>query len=181
MFISQSLKKENITAFLLYMWQVEDLIRAYGCDADRLRNELVPGFKNYTEEQRAQQAEWYANLVEMMHSEGVVEQGHLQINKNIITLLTDLHNALLHSAKQPFYSAAYYKALPFIVELRSKSQRTDIPELENCFEALYGVMLLRMQQKPISDDTNKAVTEMMHLLSLLADYYNQERQGTLEL
>ena len=57
----------------------------------------------------------------MMGEEGVREKGHLQINKNVIINLTELHNALSSSPKFPFYSAAYFKALPFIVELRNKN------------------------------------------------------------
>ena len=53
-----------------------------------------------------------------------------------------LHNQLLQSSKFPFYTAAYYKALPYIVELRNKGDKKDVSELENCFDALYGVMLL---------------------------------------
>lgn len=83
----------------------------------------------------------------MMRSENVQQSGHLQINKNIILILTDLHLQLLHSPKFPFYSAAYYKALPYIVELRNKGDKKDIPELENCFDALYGVMMLKLQKK----------------------------------
>ena len=56
----------------------------------------------------------------MMKEEGIQEGGHLQINRNIILWLTDLHNQLLQSSKFPFYTAAYYKALPYIVELRNK-------------------------------------------------------------
>ena len=61
----------------------------------------------------------------------------------VILWLTDLHNQLLQSSKFPFYTAAYYKALPYIVELRNKGDKKDVSELENCFDALYGVMLLR--------------------------------------
>ena len=31
MFVAQELKKKSIAEYLLYMWQVEDIIRAYGC------------------------------------------------------------------------------------------------------------------------------------------------------
>ena len=30
MFIAQELRKKSIAEYLLYMWQMEDLIRAYG-------------------------------------------------------------------------------------------------------------------------------------------------------
>lgn len=36
MIIAKKLKEQNIAEYLIYMWQVEDLIRANGCDIDRL-------------------------------------------------------------------------------------------------------------------------------------------------
>ena len=37
MYISQQLKKQNIAEYLLYMWQVEDLIRANNFDMEKIR------------------------------------------------------------------------------------------------------------------------------------------------
>jgi flagellin-specific chaperone FliS len=116
----------------------------------------------------------------MMIDEGVRERGHVQINKNIIIQLTDLHSALLSSPKFPFYNAAYFKALPFIVELRAKNGRKDEPELETCFEALYGIMLLRLQKREISADTLKAVEAISSLLSLLANYFDKDKRNELK-
>jgi hypothetical protein len=96
-------------------------------------------------------------------------------------LLTDLHLDLLRSPKFPFYGAAYFKALPFIVELRNKSGKKDEPELETCFEALYGVMLLKLQKKEVSADTEKAIKEISSFLSLLANYYDKDKKGELKL
>lgn len=138
MYIARQLKDKNIAEYLLYMWQVEDIIRANHFDIDLLEANYLSKFE-YSAEQKAEMRQWYADLIEMMRSEGVKEQGHLQINKNIIILLTDLHTELLKSPKQPFYSAAYYKALPFIVELRSRMQGTDEPEIENCLNAMYEI------------------------------------------
>lgn len=176
--ISQQLKEKNIAEYLIYMWQVEDIIRANDCDLDCLEQNII---SRYPEEDRLVLREWYGNLVTMMREEDVREKGHLQINRNVIINLTDLHSALLASPKFPFYSAAYFKALPFIVELRSKSGKKEEPELETCFEALYGVMLLRLQKKEISPETTKAIEAISGFLSLLANYYDKERRGELEL
>lgn len=162
------------------MWQLEDTLRAYGCDADRIRDEYVSRFE-LTADERQQEVQWLSDLCQMMREEDVVTHGHLQMNRGTLSLLTDLHLQLLQSPKHPFYSAAYYKALPFIVELRAKSGRTDQPELENCFEALYGVMLLRLQQKPLSKETQEAITHVSHLLALLADAWRKEKAGELEM
>lgn len=179
MIIAQKLKQQNIAEYLLYMWQVEDIIRANKLDIDQLETTYLSKFQ-LDGEAKAQMREWYENLIEMMRGEGVAEKGHLQINHNIIILLTDLHTQLLHSTKHPFYSAAYYKALPFIVELRQRSQTTDKNELENCFDALYGLMLLRLKGQPVSEDTKKAMDCITQFLALLSDYYKKEREGELE-
>ena len=126
------------------------------------------------------QREWYENLIEMMRSEGVQEKGHLQINKSVITMLNDLHNELLKSPKHPYYSAAYYKALPYIVELRNRSNTRDECEIENCFDAMYGLMMLRLQGKPVSEDTKKAMEDISRFLAMLAEYYKKDKKGEVE-
>lgn len=178
--IAKQLRDSNIAEYLLYMWQLEDTLRAYGCDADRLAEDYVPRFGLSPEESR-REAQWLSDLCTMMREEGTTERGHLQMNRGTLAMLTDLHLQLLDSPKHPFYSAAYYKALPFIVELRSKSGRQNMPELENCFEALYGTMLLRLQQRPVSAETQEALTHISHLLALLADAWKKDKAGELEL
>lgn len=180
MYIAQRLKEENIAEYLLYMWQIEDLIRANRLDLDTLRENYLVKFQA-TGKASEELEQWYADLIGMMRSEGVQESGHLQINKNVISWLTDLHLALLHSTKFPFYATVYYKALPHIVELRGKGDKKDIPELENCFDALYGVMMLRLQKKPVNEETARAVADITKLLGMLSEYYKQEKAGTLKL
>ena len=41
MFIAQELRKKNIAEYLLYMWQVEDTIRAFDCSLGRIKREYV--------------------------------------------------------------------------------------------------------------------------------------------
>lgn len=176
--IAQRLKEKNIAEYLIYMWQEEDLIRANHCELDEMEKNVIA---RYPEESRPALREWYGNLITMMSEEGVRDFGHLQINKNVIINLTELHNALLAAPKFPFYSSAYFKALPFIVELRNKNGKKEEPELETCFEALYGVLLLRLQGKTLSEGTAKAVDAISAFLSMLANYYDKERKGELKL
>ena len=114
MFVSRELRKKNIAEYLLYMWQVEDLLRAYDMSSSKIEAALVAPY-NLPEEGAKELLEWYENLAEMMRIEGVKESGHLQINKNVIINLTDLHVRLLKSPKVPFYSAAYYKVRTILV------------------------------------------------------------------
>ena len=179
MFISKQLKENNIAEYLIYMWQVEDMIRANGCDIEKIKKNILEAYP-LTEEQKVELTQWYIDLIEMMRRENVMEKGHLQINKNIITWLTDLHLQLLRSSKFPYYSAAYYKALPYIVELRAKGANKEEPELETCFEALYGILLLKLQKKEISEETKKAQQAISGLLAMLSNYYIEDKKGELE-
>lgn len=180
MLIARKLKEENISEYLLYMWQVEDLIRTNGLDIDKIETSIVSRF-DQPENVKAEIKEWYVNLIDMMRREGVTEKGHLIINKNVIADLTDLHNRLLKSPEQTDYSDAYYKTLPFIVELRAKSPDKDIPELETCFAALYGYLLMRLQKKEVSGETQAAISQISSLLRLLSQKYKTEKEGGLDI
>lgn len=180
MYISQKLRKENIAEYVLYMWQVEDLIRAYDCNLSKIKREYISRF-DYTDEQKDEVLDWYGNLIRMMNQEGCREKGHIQINKVVVQQLAELHNELLNSPSFPFYSNEYYKVLPFIVELRNKGIDKKENEIETCFDALYGVMLLRLQKKEISPDTEHAVKEITTFIGMLNDYYFKDKKGELKL
>lgn len=178
MFISQQLRKKSIAEYLLYMWQVEDIIRAYDCSLTRIRREYIARF-DYTDEQIEDMTDWYGNLVTMMNQEGKRERGHLQINQVVLQQMAELHTNLLNSSKFPFYTSQYYKVLPFIVELRNRGDK-EKGEVETCLDALYGTMMLRLQQKEITPNTAHAIKEITTLLGMLSDYYEKDRTEGLE-
>ncbi len=179
MIVADRLKTTNRAEYLLYMWQVEDILRAYHCDIDRLKAEYLPRFGAEGEaKQRTEQ--WYEDLCRMMLEEGVREKGHLQINRNILQELSELHDQLLASQKFPYYREMYYKVLPYIVELRGKGGDRELPELQTCFDALYGVLMLRLQKREVSPETLKAVADISSMLGQLSDYYFKDKQEPLE-
>lgn len=178
MFISQKLRQDNIAEYLLYMWQVEDIIRAFDCYLPALRRGYIANF-DISDDDKEDLTDWYSNLIRMMTEEGCRESGHLQINKVTMQTLINLHQQLLASPKFPFYSTEYYKVLPFIVELRNRGDK-DINEIETCFDALYGVMMLRLRKQEISEDTLHAVKEITTFIGMLSDYYKKDKQEGLE-
>ena len=171
--IAKKLRGQNITAYVIYMFQVEDVIRAYGFDIERIVEEYLPRF-GYDEGQMKEAREWYEGLVRMMHEEGRERAGHVQVVRNTILLLTDRHEELLSDPKQPFYSAAYYKALPFIVELRARGAGQEKGEIENCLEALYGATVLKMQGRELTPETQSALQPISHLLDMLSKLFTPQ-------
>lgn len=196
MIVANQLIKSNRAEYLLYMWQVEDILRLYACNIDVIEREYLSRFK-VPAETLAEMREWYANLCEMMRAERKTERGHLQINENVIVGLADLNTQLLASEKFPYYKQMYYKVLPYVVQLRAKraqeqaktptaegvpaTENEEADELRQLFEVLYGVMLLRLQQKPVSDETALAAKDITAFLGQLSDYWKADREGSLSL
>lgn len=180
MIIAQQKRHDNMAEYLLYLWQVEDMIRACNLDIEVIEQCVIAQY-DVDENERAEIREWYESLMQMMRFEHVEKSGHLQICKNVLIRLDDLHHQLLAcSDKYPEYVADYYKTLPYIVELRARENKP-IPtdELEICFNALYGVLMLRLQNKEISQQTQLAVTQISHFLGLLSAYFKKDEQEGL--
>lgn len=181
MITASAKKRENIAEYLLYMWQIEDYIRALSLDIDKIQAAIIDKYTNLDEKQRKEMREWYESLIDMMRREGVEKSGHLQINKNVLLDLHRLHSALLANPKFANYAAEYYKTLPFIVEIRAKAGDNKKDELESCFDALYGILMLRLQGKEISEETKAATAQISRFLAMLAGYYKKDYNNELQL
>ena len=179
MITASAKKRENIAEYLLYMWQIEDLIRAYGLDIDRIQHEIIDRYEGLSDTQRRDMRDWYESLIDMMRREGVAEHGHLQLNRNTLADLERLHRQLLSDPKFSAYSNQYYATLPLIVELRSKAGDNKKDEIETLFEAMYGLLMLRIQHKPVSDDTLAASKQISKFLALLATSYKKDYNNEL--
>lgn len=178
MIIASQKRRENIAEYLIYMWQIEDIIRANDLDINKIKANIIDRF-HLSDEQSKQMVEWYESLIDMMRREGVEKKGHLQINKNIISMLADLHNAILREPSLPEYSAEFYRTLPYIVELHAKAGDEKAGEIETCFNALYGVLLLKLQQRDLSEDTQRAITQISKFIALLARDFHLDEEDKL--
>ena len=53
MLVASQKRKENIAEYLLYMWQVEDIVRAFNLDIERIRQNIIDRVPDIPEETRA--------------------------------------------------------------------------------------------------------------------------------
>jgi len=180
MFIARKLKKENIAEYLLYMWQVEDLIRAFNLNIDVINERIIVPYP-VSDDERKSLYGWYESLIEMMRLENVQADGHLQLNKNIILELDELHASILRSGKDAGYAAKFYHVLPFISQLRKQQDNVQISDVELCFNFQYGIMMLRMKKTEITPETLQAQTEISKFMVLLAKNYQLYKSGELDL
>jgi hypothetical protein len=155
------------------MWQVEDLIRACHLRMEELEARVIAQY-DQPEEMKREIRRWYRELTAMMRVEGVTEKGHLRINRDVVTELRGLHLRLLKSPQETVYGALYYRTLPAIVQLRSLSGGEEMNETETCLTAVYGYVMLKMQQKEISAETEDGIRQISSLLTFLAARFREE-------
>lgn len=180
MIIAKEKRKTNISEYVLYLWQVEDLIRALNFDLEQIGKTLVARF-DVDEETRLEVYEWYKNLVAMMEKEQIIRKGHLQFIINIINDLNSFHLQLLQSGKDPQYPMLFQMAKPVINEFKAKSLEKDANDILVSFQALYSIILLRLQKKEITNSTQTAIDHISKMMGHLSARYLQYEKGKFEL
>lgn len=178
MIIASQKRKDNIAEYLLYMWQIEDLIRANDLDIDKIRMNVISRFPA-DDETQIRMTEWYESLIDMMRREDVATSGHLQMNRNIIGALADLHGRVMSDPKFVDYHKEFYATLPYIVELRAKAGDKPAGEIETCFNALYGWLMMKLRHIEISDSTVKAMTQIARFTAMLSKYFYLDEHDQL--
>lgn len=176
MLIARQKKEENIAEYMLYMYQIEDVIRAYRFDLDRIMAEFVqPQLPDtsFLEQYR----QWYDGLIREMQSEKITETGHLLQLREILVELSYLHNSLLNVVNDEKYRTLYEAANQHIEDFREHSNLKDRNQIEICFQALYMKLLLRLQKKEISAETETSFDAMRVLLAYLSRAYHQMKSG----
>ncbi len=175
MLISSELKQTNIAEYILYMWQTEDIIRAFNFDIDKIKLEIVEKY-DVSEEVKENILSWYKSMIQMAELENVKKSGHLQIIRNIVNDLNDLHLWLLSQPNEVQYKQYFDLALPHIKALEEKMQGTAENDIDVCLHGLYVLMLLKMQKKEISNDTQTAIESFRKLIALLSAKYKDREE-----
>ena len=172
-------RKENIAGYILYLFQVEDLIRAFQFDMELIQKQLVSKY-NTDEKTSSEIFEWYKNLALMMEKEGVRKKGHLQFLINQIEDINDFHLKLLETDEDKMYVQVFQGVAGLITELKQKNTSA-ANDIQICLDAIYGYLLLKMQKKNITDETTDAVKRLSHWLGNLSKLFKDFEAGELEI
>ena len=142
-------KRDNIAEYILYLWQIEDYLRAFPQNAD-----ATPELHE---------------LNEMMHREGILEGGHLALATNALSEVEELHTQLLD--EDAMYRAAMIRLRPALNLLKAKTDRPTMSDIEACFVLLYQIMMLRLQKKEITPETADVQQRATQVLTFLSKAY----------
>ena len=146
------LKKNNIAEYILYLWQIEDYLRAFP--------------------QQAEANQELQDLYNMMHQENIMASGHLQLAKNALSELEELHEDILQ--QEATYRAAMLRLTPALNLLKAKTNTPTMSDIEACLILLYQVMLLRLQQREISTETEETQKQATQVLQYLSKTYRDQ-------
>lgn len=175
MLVAQQKRKENIAEYILYLYQVEELIRAFQFDLDLIEKRLVAAYK-VDEKTTDEIKNWYINLVIMMDKEGIREKGHLQFLSNLITDVNEFHLQLMQTGADKLYVQKFQLTAGLLTELKAKNKEAK-NDVQLALDTIYGFLLLKMKETKVSDATSDAVKSLSQWLGILSELYKKFETG----
>lgn len=181
MHIAQSKRRENIAEYILYLWQLEDLLRALQFSPEAIYSQLVQP-RDIPEEQKQAAFLWYMELTNLLREEGKEQSGHLDHTLHLIRDLDNLHRQLLELPAGAEYRKRFSSLAPELPALREKLGNQPVSDIELCFRALYAVMLYRIKgDKSKENDIRSVIALVSPVVAELASVYRKVETGEIDL
>jgi len=175
MIIAEQKRKENIAEYLLYMYQVEDMIRANQLDLDSIEQTLISQFE-VSYELKREMREWYKTLITMMREEQKEQTGHLNILENTAGQLSEMHHQILKQRIDMAYKGVYEKAKAHIEALRMRSGHSKESDIQVALNGLYGLLILKLKKTIITQETTQAFDTIRELVAELSSRYMESNR-----
>ncbi len=163
MLIADRKRKENISEYIVYMYQTEDLLRAYHFDIEDLRKNVID---HLPAEDRQPALAWYTSLAQHMQEQGLEKTGHLKETQEYVKKLYNLHEQLLKADQQ--YRQIYSKTAVHIRNSMDASGGLVTNPVQAALNGIYGYLLLKLTGKQVDQEIMPAVTAFGDLLSYLS-------------
>lgn len=185
--IARAKRRENIAEYILYLWQLEDLLRALQFSPEAIYSQLVQP-RQLPPDQQQDLLMWYMELATLLREEGKEASGHLDHTLHLVNDLHNLHLQLMESPAGERYRQLYgimAAELPKLRELLGSSKNVDATQMtdtELAFRALYAAMLYKIKGGDKADRTFSDVTEVVSpIIAELAKIFKLVETGELDI
>ena len=179
--IAQSKRKENIAEYILYLWQIEDLLRALQFSPEAIYSQLVAP-RQIEEEQKHVYLLWDMDIVNLLKKEDKEESGHLEHTLHLIGDMHNLHLQLMQNPVGEHYRTTFARLAPQLPMLRTLVKKEDVCDTEICFRALYAAMLYRIKgDKKRAEAINDTIELVSPVVAELAAMYGKVERGEIDL
>ena len=179
--IAQQKRKENIAEYILYLWQLEDLLRALQFSPEAISATLVKP-RHLDSQQEQLLLAWYMDIAHLLEQEGKEKSGHLDHTLHLISDMHDLHLRLMNQQEvDVMYRQRYTVLTQYLPTLRSLlGKESDMSDTELCFRALYAAMLYRIkgEGESVVADTLEVISPF---IATLTDYFHKVEKGEIDL
>ena len=165
-------KKESIAEYIIFMYQAEDLIKAYDYNLDDILEYVIKHMSS-DKEVIKEQLLWYADIIEQMKNEDIAKSKiRLRSTQVYVDRLTRLHDQLL--VTDELYQGNYAKADKDIRHHINLSENTIVNPVQICLNGLYGLLLIKLNGKKVSDEQQTTLTNFGSVLEYLSEAYKKE-------
>ena len=179
--IAQQKRKENIAEYILYLWQLEDLLRALQFSPEAIYATLVKP-RHLDSQQEQLLLAWYMDIAHLLEQEGKEKSGHLDHTLHLISDMHDLHLRLMNQQEvDVMYRQRYTVLTQYLPTVRSLlGKESDMSDTELCFRALYAAMLYRIkgEGESVVADTLEVISPF---IATLTDYFHKVEKGEIDL
>ncbi|KYG81039.1 uncharacterized protein DUF4924 [Roseivirga ehrenbergii] len=168
MLLADKKKRQNLSEYIVYMYQTEMLVRNFEFDIQKIENHVV---KNIPEESlnaegKAELTEWYSVIIAQMKEEALEREGHLSFVQEEVKRLSDL--SLQLQVNDENYRAIFNRARPAIRASIVESNGLINDPIQACLNGILGLLIARMNGKEILDDTLEQLDHFGNVLSYLS-------------
>ena len=180
MLVAKKKEQENIAEYILYLFQIEDIVRSFKFNLDDIIEIFVaPNLpdSSFTGQYR----KWYQDIITEMKSTNLQNRGHLDRVMEVIRELAFLHNTLLSINESNKYRNLCESASCFIPEFRAKSGMKNNHDVEVIIHAMYMKLQLRIRGKEITAETEEAFDAMRIQMAFLVREYHKMKSGDYKL
>lgn len=174
MSLIQKNKSQNIIEYVIFIYQVEDIVRLFNFDKNAiLEFFLGSNFQSVDEIEKS----FYEKILSDMSSEGIEKNGHLDEIKEIIIELVYLHNSLLTILNNEKYKELTSFSAGDISDYKSKSNLKDNHDVEVLLHAMYMKLQMKIRKQNIGLETEEAMERMRKQLTFLSEEYKKMKSG----
>ena len=168
MLLAEKKKKQNLSEYIVYMYQTEMLARNFDFDLKKIETHVV---KNIPEESlnaagKAELTEWYKGIIAKMKEEELESEGHLSFVQDEVKRLSDL--SLKLQVEDEDYRVIFNRARNAIRASIVASNGLVNDPIQACLNGILGLLIARMNGKEILDHTLAELDHFGNLLSYLS-------------
>lgn len=150
------------------MYKTEDLLRAFEFDIEQVEKYMITHLP-LSDEEKIREKEWYTELASIMQTEEGMESGHLVEVQKIVSDLEVLHSNLKDSDQ--VYQGVVKEARKDLDQYLKLANDEKMGEVQLCLNALYGYLLLKLEDKPVLDSQKDTVEKFGAVLAYLSFKY----------